>query len=110
ADLEACVELDSSLDGRPAIDYDWTTVASYLDRYDGAVSLNVATLVGNSQLRIAVVGWDDVEIGPHGLDRLGGVLREAMAEGASGLSSGLDYPPGSFATTKELAALTAEAG
>ena len=39
-----------------------------------------------------------------------GVLREAMAEGAFGLSSGLDYPPGSFATTEELAALTAEAG
>ena len=34
-----------------------------------------------------------------------------MAEGAFGLSApGLDYPPGGFATTEELAALTAEAG
>ena len=33
-----------------------------------------------------------------------------MAEGAFGLSSGLDYPPGAFATTEELAALTEEAG
>ncbi len=40
--------------------------ASYLARYDGTVSLNIATLVGNSQLRIAAVGWDDVERGRPG--------------------------------------------
>jgi N-acyl-D-amino-acid deacylase len=48
-DLEAFVYLDSGLDGRPDIDYGWTSVGSYLDRYDGTVSLNVATLIGNSQ-------------------------------------------------------------
>ncbi|MFL5710683.1 MAG: amidohydrolase family protein, partial [Chloroflexota bacterium] len=110
ADLEAFVDLDSGLDGRPEIDYDWTSVASYLDRYGGTVSLNVATLVGNSQLRIATLGWDDVPADAHALDQMRGILRDAMGEGAFGLSSGLDYPPGSFATTEELAALTAEAG
>ena len=109
-DLEAFVELDSGLDGRPAIDYDWTSVASYLDRYDGTVSLNVATLVGNSQLRIAALGWDDVPADAAALDRMRGVLADAMADGAFGLSSGLDYPPGGYATTEELAALTEEAG
>ena len=44
------------------------------------------------------------------LDTMRGLLRDGMAEGAFGLSSGLDYPPGSFATTEELAALTEEAG
>src|SRR5688572_13300748 len=39
-----------------------------------------------------------------------GILRDAMTEGAVGLSSGLDYPPGSYATTEELAALTRTAG
>ncbi|MFL5669934.1 MAG: amidohydrolase family protein [Chloroflexota bacterium] len=110
ADLEAFVDLDSGLDGRPEIDYDWTSVESYLDRYDGTVSVNVATLVGNSQLRIATLGWDDVPADAHALDQMRGILRDAMGEGAFGLSSGLDYPPGSFATTEELAALTAEAG
>ena len=109
-DLEAFVDLDAGLDGRPAIDYDWTSVASYLARYDGTVSLNVATLVGNSQLRIAALGWDDVAVDASATDRMRALLRDAMAEGAFGLSSGLDYPPGSFATTAELAALTAEAG
>jgi N-acyl-D-amino-acid deacylase len=109
-DLLAFVQLDSGLDGRPDIDYDWRTVADYLGRYDGTVSVNVGTLVGNSQLRIAALGWDDIPAGNDALDRMGGILRDAMAEGAVGLSSGLDYPPGSYATTEELAALTAEAG
>ncbi len=109
-DLEAFVNLDAGLDGRPAIDYDWTSVESYLARYDGTVSLNVATMVGNSQLRIAALGWDDVAVDVAGTDRMRAILRDAMAEGAFGLSSGLDYPPGSFATTGELATLTAEAG
>ncbi|HEV8402179.1 MAG TPA: amidohydrolase family protein [Candidatus Limnocylindrales bacterium] len=109
-DLEAFVELDSGLDGRPPIDYDWRSVDDFLTRFDGAVSLNVATLVGNSQLRIAALGWDDVPADARALDTMRGLLRDAMAEGAFGLSTGLDYPPGSFATTDELAALTAEAG
>ncbi len=110
AELEAFVALDAGLDGRPDLDYDWTSVGSYLARYDGTVSLNIATLVGNSQLRIAAVGWDDVPADGPALDRMRGTLRDAMADGAFGMSSGLDYPPGSFAPTEELAALTAEAG
>ncbi len=110
ADLEAFVEFDAGLDGRPDIDYDWTSVASYLARYDGTVSLNIATLVGNSQLRIAALGWEDVSADAGALDRMRGFLRDGMTDGAFGLSSGLDYPPGGYATTEELAALTEEAG
>jgi N-acyl-D-amino-acid deacylase len=109
-DLLAFVNLDAGLDGRPEIDYDWRSVADYLTRYDETVSVNVGTLVGNSQLRIAALGWDDVPAGDKAIDRMRGTLRDAMAEGAVGLSSGLDYPPGSYATTGELAALTDEAG
>ncbi len=85
-------------------------MADYLARYDGTVSVNVGTLVGNSQLRIGALGWDDVPANDAALDRMRGILRDAMAEGAVGLSSGLDYPPGSYATTDELAALTEDAG
>jgi len=110
ADLEAFVNFDAGLDGRPDIDYDWTSVASYLARYDGTVSLNMATLIGNSQLRIAALGWEDVPADAAAIDRMRGILRDGMADGAFGLSSGLDYPPGGYATTAELAALTEEAG
>ncbi len=109
-DLEAFVELDSGLDGRPAIDYEWDTVGRYLERFDGTVSVNVGTLVGNSALRIDALGWDDVPADARAMDRMRGLLRDAMGEGAVGVSSGLDYPPGSYATTEELAELTAEAG
>jgi N-acyl-D-amino-acid deacylase len=108
-DLEAFVELNSGLDGIPDIAYDWDTVASYLDRLDGA-SLNLAYLVGNSALRIAAVGWDDVPADGRAIASQQAMLRESMEAGAYGLSSGLDYPPGSYATTDELAELTREAG
>jgi N-acyl-D-amino-acid deacylase len=107
-DLEAFVDFDSGLDGRPALDFDWTSVESYLARYDGTVSLNVATLIGNSPLRIAALGWDDVPADAHALDRMRGLIRDGMAEGAFGLSTGLDYPPGGYATTDELVALSEE--
>jgi N-acyl-D-amino-acid deacylase len=110
ADLEAFVEFDSGLDGRPDVDYDWRSVADYLARFDGTGSVNIGTLVGNAQLRITVIGWDDVPATPHDVDRMRGVLRDAVGDGAVGLSSGLDYPPGSYATTGELAELTREAG
>jgi N-acyl-D-amino-acid deacylase len=110
AELEAFVEFDSGLDGRPDIDYDWRSVADYLARFDGIGSVNIGTLVGNAQLRIAVIGWDDVPATAPDVDRMRGVLREAMGDGAVGLSSGLDYPPGSYATTGELSELTREAG
>ena len=109
-DLEAFVNLDSGLDGRPDIDYDWTSVESYLARYDGKVSVNIGTLVGNSQLRIAAVGWEDVPADAGALDRMRGLLRDSLAEGGFGLSTGLDYPPGSYAITDELVSLLEEAG
>jgi N-acyl-D-amino-acid deacylase len=108
-DLMDFVELNSGLDGIPEIAYDWDTVTSYLDRLDGT-SLNIAYLVGNSALRIAALGWDDVPAQPQAVKRQQAMLREAMEEGAFGLSSGLDYPPGCYANTEELAELTREAG
>ena len=108
-DLVAFVEMNSGLDGRPEISYDWDTVASYIGRYDRGQAVNVAVMIGNSALRIGAIGWEDVPAGERAVADMRAMLREAMAEGAFGFSSGLDYPPGSFASTDELAALTAEA-
>jgi N-acyl-D-amino-acid deacylase len=108
-DLRAFARLNAGLDGLPDIAWDWGSVASYLGRLDRACSVNLAFLVGNSALRIDAIGWDDVPADARALDRMRALLREAMEAGAFGLSSGLDYPPGSFASTAELVALTAEA-
>jgi N-acyl-D-amino-acid deacylase len=109
ADLAAFVELNGGLDGRPDIAFDWDTVASYLGRFDGTVGVNVAFLVGNSALRIPAVGWEDREADRAAIGQMRSMLREGLEEGAFGVSSGLDYPPGSFASTAELAELANEA-
>lgn len=108
-DLEDFLVLNAGLDGHPDIAYDWATVAEYLARFDRRVAVNVAYVVGNSALRIAAVGWDEVEASPAAMADQRALLREAMEEGAFGLSSGLDYPPGAYASTDELAELLAEA-
>jgi N-acyl-D-amino-acid deacylase len=109
ADLHSFVQLNAGLDGRPDLRYDWDTVASYLSRFDRQVALNICYLVGNSPLRIAALGWDDVPADRQAVERMKALLREGMEEGAFGVSSGLDYPPGSYATTEELGALTRQA-
>jgi N-acyl-D-amino-acid deacylase len=109
ANLHDFVVLNGGLDGRPDVGYDWATVAEYLARYDRRVAVNVAYVVGNSPLRIAALGWDEVEAGERAVAVQRSMLREAMEEGAFGLSTGLDYPPGAYATTAELAALSEEA-
>jgi N-acyl-D-amino-acid deacylase len=108
-DLEAFVRINAGLDGDPPLPYDWDTVASYLDRYDRGQAVNIGFVVGNSALRIGAIGWEDEPADERTTNSMRAMLREAMEEGAFGVSSGLDYPPGSYASTDELAALTSEA-
>jgi N-acyl-D-amino-acid deacylase len=108
-DLLAFAELNAGLDGKPDLRWDWRTVDEYLALFDRRVSVNIGYLVGNSALRINALGWDDVPADVAAMDQMRGELRAAMQAGAFGVSSGLDYPPGSFASTGELAELTAEA-
>ena len=107
--LAELVEMNAGLDGAPDIDFDWDSVPSYLDRFDRGMGVNVAFLVGNSALRLATTGWDEVDATPADEASMASMLREAMQDGAYGISSGLDYPPGSYATTGELANLASEA-
>ena len=110
ADLDALIEMNAGLDGRPdGVAADWTSVADYLARMDGHVAVNVGLMVGNSALRISRLGWSDVPADEHALADMKQLLADAMSGGALGVSSGLDYPPGAFATTDELASLAGEA-
>jgi N-acyl-D-amino-acid deacylase len=109
-DLRAFVDLNAGLDGRPPIAFDWDSAASYIGLYDRGQAVNVAVMIGNSALRIGAIGWEEVPANEASLANMRAALREALQEGAFGVSSGLDYPPGSFASTDELAALTHEAG
>jgi len=104
------VHMYAGLDGNPALAYDWDRVASYLSCFDNRVSVNVALVIGNSALRLCTVGWEPVEADSRAIANMRSMLREGMQEGAVGLSTGLDYPPGSYASTDELVQLAEEAG
>ena len=108
-DLLALVRMNSGLDGDPPLDYDWGTVSEYLELFDGASPVNVALIVGNTALRINALGWSNTPPTQAALTEMRAMLRSAMEEGAFGLSTGLDYPPGSYADTAELVALSREA-
>ena len=108
-DFLAFVELNSGLDGDPPLPGRWSTVAEYLSMFDNKVAVNIAYIIGNSPLRISAMGWDDRPASGAELKNMRAMLREGMEEGAFGLSTGLDYPPGSYADTAELVELAREA-
>jgi N-acyl-D-amino-acid deacylase len=70
-----------------------------------AGSVNWASMVGAGSIRQRVVGNDDRPATPAELQRMTDDVRIAVRAGAVGLSSGLEYTPGGFATIDELIAL-----
>jgi N-acyl-D-amino-acid deacylase len=69
------------------------------------VSLNVASFVGATTLRLHEIGADDRAPTPEELARMQALVRRAMEEGALGVGTSLIYPPASYSTTAELIAL-----
>ena len=104
-ELHRAIWLDSGFNGYPPESPDWLSVLDLYGKYDNAISINVAIILGNAPVRIWSVGWHDRPATAAEIEDMRSVTREAMEEGAWGLSSGLDYPPGSFASTDELVAL-----
>ncbi len=88
-------------------DVEWTTLDEYLEFLERrGVSPNVASFIGAATPRKYVIGYEDREPTPEELDQMRALVREAMEDGALGMASSLIYPPGSFAKTGELIALS----
>ena len=104
-ELHRCIWLYSGFNGYPPMPADWLTIPEMLSKYDNKVAINIAYILGNSTPRIWAVGWNDRPATAKELEEMKAVVREAMEEGAWGLSTGLDYPPGAYADTDELVAL-----
>ena len=73
------------------------------------MGINLASYVGATQVRRMVLGDEDRAPTPPELDRMRALVREAMGNGAIGLSTSLQYAPAPYAKTDELIALAAEA-
>ena len=76
------------------VDWSWRSMADYLARFDGASSVNVVALAGHGTLRLQAVGADDRPATPNELAEMRRLLRDAVDQGAAGLSAGLTYAPG----------------
>ncbi|GIZ47538.1 hypothetical protein CKM354_001062700 [Cercospora kikuchii] len=84
----------------------WRTVGEYLDVLDRErTATNAAYLVPQGNLRILVKGWDSSPATPDEIAQMQRVLAKSLAEGAVGMSSGLTYVPGNFASDDEIAEL-----
>lgn len=90
---------------------DWTTLGEFLRFLEKrGVSVNVASMVGASTIRVHELGRNDVDPTPEQLARMRFLVRQAMDEGAMGVGSSLIYVPAVYAETDELVALASEAG
>ncbi len=104
---------DSAFEGRRAryresygFELTTRTMAGFLDALDASPPvMNFCCLVGLGETREAVAGADDIPLDKELLERQCRLVAQSCADGAIGVSSGLIYPPGSFADGAELAAL-----
>ena len=92
----------------------WRTMAEYLGTLEaGKPTVNVASLVPNGNLRLAVAGLVDRPSTPDELKRMKSLLTQCLEEGAFGFSTGLEYGPERDCTEAEIVELcqvTADAG
>jgi N-acyl-D-amino-acid deacylase len=81
----------------------WRNIDGFLKVLeDQKISINYATFTGHGRLRSYVVGKNDVQATDEQLKDMKEILKRSMANGSFGLSSGLEYAPGCYASTKEL--------
>ena len=89
---------------------DWRTFRDYFTRLERqGLGINLASYVGATSVRRMVLGDADLQPTAAQLDRMRALVREAMRDGAVGVSSALEYAPAPYAKTAELIALAAEA-
>ncbi len=81
----------------------WDSVEEYLSRIaSSGASQNIALLAGHGSTRVSIRGLDNSPLHPYEIKELLWLLERAMAQGAHGVSLGLQYAPGSFAQPDEL--------
>ena len=90
---------------------DWKTLRQYFGRLEKqGIGINLASYVGATQVRRMVLGDEDRQPTPEQLEQMKTLVREAMKDGAVGVSTSLEYAPAPYAKTAELIALAGEAG
>ncbi len=89
---------------------DWTSLRQYFARLERqGLGINLASYVGATNVRRIVLGDADIQPNAEQLQSMRALVRDAMLDGAVGLSTALQYAPAPYASTDELVALASEA-
>ena len=100
---------DAKNQGDIKYDIQWSTLGEFLNFLEKkGVSTNIASFVGATTLRINVIGYENRSPSVDELDSMKKLAKQAMEEGAIGISSALIYAPASFSKTDELIELCRE--
>ena len=108
---DAIIQADAVAYAHLHIKPDWRNFSEYFARLEKqGIGINFATYVGATQVRRMVLGDDNRAPTAAELTRMRALVRDAMRQGAFGLSTSLQYAPAPYASTEELIALASEAG
>ena len=108
---DAIIQSDSKSYDYYHVTPDWRTFRQYFGRLEKhGIGINLASYVGATQVRRMVLGDEDKQPTPEQLEQMKQLVREAMRDGAVGVSTSLEYAPAPYAKTDELIALAEEAG
>jgi N-acyl-D-amino-acid deacylase len=108
---DAILQADRSGYEHYKITPDWRTFRQYFARLEKqGMGINLASYVGATQVRRVVLGDDNVQPSAAQLEQMKSLVREAMKDGAVGVSTALEYAPAPYAKTDELIALAVEGG
>jgi N-acyl-D-amino-acid deacylase len=89
------------------ISYDWKTLADYLKFVEKqGTSVNIASFVGATTVRLYVIGNEDRSATPEEMKQMKELVRLEMEAGALGVASSLVYTPAFYADTEELIELS----
>jgi N-acyl-D-aspartate/D-glutamate deacylase len=107
---DAIIAADHATYEHYKITADWRTFRQYFSRLEKqGMGINLASYVGATEVRRMVLGDADVQPTPEQLEKMRVLVREAMRDGAVGVSTSLEYAPAPYAKTEEIIALASEA-
>lgn len=96
-------EFRENLEDIYKIQLDWIDLKGFFSQLEQkGMAVNYATLVGQGTIRGAVVGFNDRAAKPEEMEKMQNLVENNIKDGAFGLSSGLEYAPGSYASSEEI--------
>src|SRR5438094_5438104 len=100
---DAIIQADQATYQHLKITADWRTLRQYFARLEKqGMGINLASYVGATQVRRMVLRDDDKAPTSAQLERMKSLVRDAMRDGAVGVSTSLEYAPAPYAKTEEI--------